>query len=96
MGIKQLIIIGASGHGRVVADIAHLNGYESIVFLDDDGSLKKCSKYSVVGVASEAVCIPGDVFIGIGNNTIRRCFCEMYVVHGSAYNFNPFGCCDCG
>ena len=25
---KELIIIGASGHGKVVADIARKNGYE--------------------------------------------------------------------
>ena len=28
---KKLIIIGASGHGKVVADIALLNGYKDIV-----------------------------------------------------------------
>ena len=33
--MKQLVIIGASGHGKVVADIAKKNGYEQIVFLDD-------------------------------------------------------------
>ena len=26
--MKKLIIVGASGHGRVVADIARLNGYD--------------------------------------------------------------------
>ncbi len=33
---NRLIIIGASGHGKVIADIAVKNGYEDIVFLDDD------------------------------------------------------------
>ena len=37
--MNRLIVIGASGHGKVVADIAVLNGYEDIVFLDDDESL---------------------------------------------------------
>jgi hypothetical protein len=36
--MNRLIVIGASGHGKVVADIAVLNGYEDIVFLDDDES----------------------------------------------------------
>lgn len=31
--MKQLLIVGASGHGKVVADIAELNGYDSILFL---------------------------------------------------------------
>ena len=33
---KQLVIIGASGHGKVIADIAEKNRYEKIVFLDDN------------------------------------------------------------
>lgn len=28
----KLVIIGASGHGKVIADIARLNGYHEIVF----------------------------------------------------------------
>ena len=32
----KLVIIGASGHGKVIADIAKLNGYKEIIFLDDD------------------------------------------------------------
>ena len=46
---RRLIIIGASGHGRVVADIAVLNGYQDIVFLDGDSSLTSCAGYPVVG-----------------------------------------------
>lgn len=34
--MNKLIIIGASDHGKVVADIAALNGYKDIVFLDND------------------------------------------------------------
>ena len=37
--LKKLIIIGASGHGKVIADIAVNNGYEDIVFLDDNESV---------------------------------------------------------
>ena len=33
---KKLLIIGASGHGKVVADMAMKSGYEEIAFLDDD------------------------------------------------------------
>lgn len=28
----KIVIIGASGHGKVVADIAKLNGYKEIIF----------------------------------------------------------------
>ena len=47
---KKLIIIGASGHGKVVADIAEkLHRYEEIAFLDDNAALKECMGYPVVG-----------------------------------------------
>ena len=29
---EKLIIIGAGGHGKVIADIAKLNGYKEIYF----------------------------------------------------------------
>ena len=32
--MPKLAILGASGHGKVVADIAELNGYD-VVFFDD-------------------------------------------------------------
>ncbi len=76
--MNRLIIIGASGHGKVVADIARLNGYEDIVFLDDDEKLKKCGKYKVIGRTAEEGKLVGDVFVAIGNNGIRRYFCEKY------------------
>jgi D-arabinose 1-dehydrogenase-like Zn-dependent alcohol dehydrogenase len=34
--MKKLAIIGASGHGKAVADIAVKVGYEEILFLDDN------------------------------------------------------------
>ena len=43
----KIIIIGASGHGKVVADIAKLNGYKEIIFLDDDISKRQCGSYLV-------------------------------------------------
>lgn len=72
----KLTIIGASGHGRVVADIAKLNGYEEIEFLDDNEEMNSCGKYSVIGKTENAFEIKNDVFVGIGNATIRRRFME--------------------
>lgn len=43
--MNRLIIIGASGHGKVIADIAEKNGYTDIVFLDDDPSLHSPEEY---------------------------------------------------
>ena len=66
----KLTIIGASGHGRVVADIAKRCGYDEIVFLDDDESLQSCGIYPVVGKTDKPV--DNDVFVAIGNAEIRK------------------------
>lgn len=47
--MNRLIIIGASGHGKVIADIALKNGYQDIVFLDDDNTIKECAGFPVIG-----------------------------------------------
>ena len=70
--MKQLLVIGASGHGKVVADIAKLNGYESILFFDDNESLKECGAYPVVGKTADVNSFEGDVIVAIGNATIRE------------------------
>lgn len=70
--MRKLAIIGASGHGRVVADIARKNGYREIVFLDDDESVHECGGYLVIGNSSQAGQIDADVIIGIGNADIRK------------------------
>ncbi len=70
--MKQLVIIGASGHGKVAADIAKRNGYERIVFLDDNESLTECGGYAVVGNSSRFVDFDSDVFVAIGNPKIRE------------------------
>lgn len=69
--MKKLVIIGASGHGKVIADIAVKNGYEEIVFLDDDDSIKECAGFPVVGKTSEAKNIESDKIVAIGNAKIR-------------------------
>lgn len=70
--MRKLAIIGASGHGKVVADIARKNRYKEIVFLDDDDSIHKCGGYPVIGKSSEAGTIDADVIIGIGNARVRK------------------------
>ena len=63
--MKRLIIIGASGHGKVVADIAALNGYEDIVFLDNNAEIEECAGYPVLGPDTAAAKLDGDVFIAV-------------------------------
>lgn len=70
--IKRLIIIGASGHGKVVSDIARLNGYKNIVFLDNNSALRECAGYPVLGPDTMTRELEGDIFIAVGNNEIRK------------------------
>lgn len=73
---NKLIIIGASGHGKVVADIAKLNGYTDIVFLDDNDEVKECGGYPVVGNSNH---VPeGEIFVAVGNARIRKMLMERY------------------
>lgn len=71
--MNRLIIIGASGHGKVIADIAVRNGYTDIVFLDDDETIIECAGFPVIGKTGEAKSINGDKIVAIGNAKIREC-----------------------
>lgn len=75
--MRKLAIIGASGHGKVVADIARRNGYKEIVFLDDNDSIHECGGYPVIGKSTEAGTIDADVIIGIGNAGVRKQIQEL-------------------
>ena len=74
--MNRLSIIGASGHGKVVADVAVLNGYSDIVFLDDDVSVRECAGYPVVGKSTDAP--DGEVFIAVGNAAVREKLMQVY------------------
>lgn len=75
---NRLIIIGASGHGKVIADIARLNGYSDIIFLDNNPEKKECAGYPVLGPDTMAAEIQGDLFVAVGNATVRKILMERY------------------
>ncbi len=79
---KKLVIIGASGHGKVIADIALKNGYEIIGFLDDNENVKKILGFNVIGKVAEIHKWVDDCefVIAIGNNVIRESIAETYNV----------------
>ncbi len=70
---KKLLIIGAGGHGKVVADIALLNGYSDIAFLDDNLVGTLCAGFPVIGkVEDEGLYSDScDFFVAIGNAEAR-------------------------
>jgi sugar O-acyltransferase (sialic acid O-acetyltransferase NeuD family) len=72
---KALYIIGASGHGKVIADLAELLGYT--VYFYDDAYPKKTQieHWTIHGTFSDLVQLnlkDKNLVVGIGNNTIRR------------------------
>lgn len=77
----KLTIIGASGHGKVVADIAEKNGYDEIEFFDDDVSIENCGKWPVVGTVHEALSRENSVFVAIGKAEIREKLMECFDGH---------------
>lgn len=70
--MKQIVIIGASGHGKVVADVARKMGYEDICFLDDNEKLRECGGYPVAGRSYEWSKYNCDIFVAIGNAKTRE------------------------
>jgi len=70
----KLLIIGAGGHGKVVADIAlYMNKWKHIAFLDDK-NIKFQMGIEVIGKTTEAFKYIGDwdIFVAIGDNGIRE------------------------
>lgn len=74
----KLTIIGASGHGKVVAHIAEKCGYDEIEFLDDNESIDCCGKWRVVSPSSDAATVQNDLFIAIGDARIRSQLMERF------------------
>lgn len=81
---KRLIIVGAGGHGKVVAEIAFLCGYENVVFLDSNEELigtEIGNKHVLVGgTPSDIDRFDGDVFVAIGDSDIRRTLTDFYLM----------------
>ncbi|MDF0748965.1 acetyltransferase [Marinobacter sp. 71-i] len=73
--MNRLAILGASGHGKVIADAAEQSGWGSIVFFDDAWpELTSNGRWSVVGSSAELLANLekyDGVVVGIGDNRIR-------------------------
>ncbi len=73
---KNVIIIGAGGHGKVIADIVEASGDKLIGFFDDNLS-GKIMGYDILGKTENYAEYPEAFFvIAVGNNKIRRKIAE--------------------
>lgn len=78
--MKKLVIIGAGGHGKVCAEIAHtMHIWEEILFLDDEyPNKKKCLDFQIVGKINDYKNFKNlDFFVAIGNNEVRKNITEL-------------------
>ena len=75
---KKVMIIGASGHGKVIADIIHQSGDQVMGFLDDDPTKKEIHQIPVLGKIEDTQKYKDDFcfIIGIGDNQIRKKIAE--------------------
>lgn len=71
MKYKKLIIIGAGGYSKVIAEIAKLNGFKSISYLDD---IESCNLKGYLGKISDYRNYIKNYmfFVAIGDNVTRK------------------------
>ncbi len=77
----KLIIIGAGGHGKVIADIAmKMSKWQNIVLVDDNKSFMTCMGLEIIGKTADAFKYKdeADFFIAVGNNATREKLQEKY------------------
>ena len=94
----SLAILGAGGHGKVLADIAELNGWQNIVFYDDAyPTINKLEHWQVVGTSQDLIdklnanaknhsAIDSEiagVIVGIGNNCTRLRLQQKLLSHNA-------------
>lgn len=80
---NRLVIVGAGGHGKVIADIAIKIGYTDIVFIDDN-AIGDCLGYPIVGTCEIIESLNDNkngFVIAVGNNKSRRRIAEQHNVN---------------
>jgi len=84
---RSLAIVGAGGHGRVVADCAEALGWDRIEFFDDKGVGTASGPWPVIGAVEALFECAGDydgVIVGIGANRARLDRHRALVARGAA------------
>lgn len=84
--MSRLLVVGAGGHGAVVAEAANESGHWSeIGFLDDDESLGAVLDFPVVGTTGMMSSLANEdteLFVAIGDNRHRLELCEEVIRSG--------------
>jgi sugar O-acyltransferase (sialic acid O-acetyltransferase NeuD family) len=91
--MKKILIIGAGGHGQVIADILwrrvkSIDAVQLLGYLDDDVNLlgKRFADLEVLGPVSAYTLIPHDaVIVAIGDNRTRQRVSSLLRSEGEAF-----------
>ena len=82
----NLLILGAGGHGKVVAEIAVLmNKWSEISFLDDNDKLREVNGHKVIGRIKDYKRYKkeyDEMFVAVGDNKIRLNLIEELIKKG--------------
>jgi len=87
--MKTLLILGAGGHGKSVAEAALLRGeWESVIFLDDAWpDVTEALGCKVVGKVADIAKVAGQcqgAIAAVGNNNVRQQWIGLIEQHGVA------------
>lgn len=83
---RTLAVLGAGGHGRVVADCADALGWPDICFFDDNPPAIASTSWPVVGSGSsliESVADFDGVVVGIGQSSVRLAWHRRLAANGA-------------
>lgn len=86
--MRHLAILGASGHGKVVADAATSQGWSAITFFDDrfgSGSIEQ-TYWSLEGSFEDLMSRKDDfdgIIVAIGNNAVREQKLSVLIAEGA-------------
>lgn len=67
---KTIAVLGIGGHSKVIHEIALLNGYQQILYFDDN-----IKDQNIIGKTSDLILMSDkidDLFIAIGDNYLRK------------------------
>ena len=72
--MTSIAILGSGGHGKVVAEIAELSGYQKVVFFDDNKDMDSFESWEIQGDTKNLISqlsIFDACIVAIGDNKIR-------------------------
>ena len=84
--MKRLALLGASGHGKVVAELAEKQGYDEIVFFDDRWpNITELKYWDVIGDSRSLIKTGRDFYdclVTIGDNRARSSKHALLIKNG--------------